>query len=81
MDLTMDLAEDGTCALTLNGRSEAGSWTQYGMNVAVWDAQGAVQRFELMEDGTLRAALGIQTLTLVRDGVAEAGETGTDSES
>ena len=81
MDLTMDLAEDGTCALTFNGRSEAGSWTQYGMNVAVWDAQGAVQRFELMEDGTLRAELGIQTLTLVHEGAAEAEKAVTDSES
>lgn len=81
MDLTMDLAEDGACALTLNGRSEAGSWTQYGMNVVVWDAQGAVQRFELMEDGTLRAELGIQTLTLVREGAAEAEKAVTDSES
>lgn len=74
MELTMDLLEDGSCVLTLNGRNELGTWAQYGANVAVWDANGMAQRFELAEDGSLRAALGEFDVALVRDVAAKVAE-------
>lgn len=81
IDFYMEILGDGTCEIMRNGQSTTAVWLRNGSIVIVQDDFYGIQRFELMEDGTLRAALGIQTLTLVRDGVAEAGETGTDSES
>ena len=74
LDFRMELLEDGSCVLTLNGRNELGTWVQYGANVAVWDANGMAQRFELAEDGSLRAALGEFDVALVRDVAAKVAE-------
>ena len=46
MEMTMDLADDGTCVLTLNGENEMGTWEQNGAAVAVLDSTGAEQAFQ-----------------------------------
>lgn len=74
MEMTMDLAEDGTCVLTLNGENEMGTWEQNGAEVAVLDSTGAEQAFQLMEDGTLTASQEDMKLIFTRDGETAAGE-------
>ena len=81
IDFYMEILGDGTCEIMRNGQSTTAVWLRNGSIVIVQDDFYGIQRFELMEDGTLRAELGIQTLTLVHEGAAEAEKAVTDSES
>ena len=62
MEMSMDLAEDGTGTLTAFGVGSEVTWTFDGATLDVTDPDGTVS-FELQEDGTLRADIsGMETI-------------------
>ncbi len=62
MEMSMDLAEDGTGTLTAFGVGSEVTWTFDGATLDVTDPDGTVS-FELQEDGTLRADVsGMETI-------------------
>ena len=62
MEMSMELAEDGTGTLTAFGIGSEVTWTFDGATLDVTDPDGTVS-FELQEDGTLRADIsGMETI-------------------
>lgn len=62
MEMSMDLAEDGTGTLTAFGVGSEVTWTFDGATLDVTDPDGTVS-FERQEDGTLRADIsGMETI-------------------